>query len=303
MKLIYGKFKPVVIAYGVILFAMVLISGSLALNFGWEKTPLNLIFIGGVSNLIAFTDYNKLQIDDTVAKVNDIAPLADKWKAFGWNVIDVADGNDVDQVSAAVKLAKANRGSEKPTMVILNTRKGCGVKWIDKLMPPVIIGPTVAIIGLSLAGNAIGDLMRSNVEGGSVYVALICGLVTLAVTMLCSTYGKHMIKLIPFIIGILAGYLVASIFALVGKNTGITACTAQQGAGYTVRCGGNRVEVLLAQLRGGVVDGETHVGAGISVRNREHIQVIDRLDIFMQCRIRAENHLFEGYRRSVGKLL
>ena len=98
--------------------------------------------------------------------------------------------------------------------------KFCGVKWIDKLMPPVIIGPTVAIIGLSLAGNAIGDLMRSNVEGGSVYVALICGLVTLAVTMLCSTYGKHMIKLIPFIIGILAGYLVASIFALVGKNTG-----------------------------------------------------------------------------------
>ena len=48
MKLIYGKFKPVVITYGVILFAMVLISGRLALNFGWEKTPLNLIFIGGV---------------------------------------------------------------------------------------------------------------------------------------------------------------------------------------------------------------------------------------------------------------
>ena len=88
-----------------------------------------------LSNLIAFTDYNKLQIDDTVAKVNDIAPLADKWKAFGWNVIDVADGNDVDQVSAAVKLAKANRGSEKPTMVILNTRKGCGVKWIEELGP------------------------------------------------------------------------------------------------------------------------------------------------------------------------
>ncbi|MBR1566070.1 MAG: uracil-xanthine permease, partial [Oscillospiraceae bacterium] len=105
-------------------------------------------------------------------------------------------------------------------VVIAIIVKFCGVKWIDKLMPPVIIGPTVAIIGLSLAGNAIGDLMKSNVEGGSVYVALVCGLVTLAVTMLCSTYGKHMIKLIPFIIGILAGYLVASIFALVGKNTG-----------------------------------------------------------------------------------
>lgn len=94
--------------------------------------------------------------------------------------------------------------------------KFCGVKWIDKLMPPVIIGPTVAIIGLSLSGNAIGDLMKSSVEGGSVYVALICGLITLAVTMLCSTYGKKIGKLIPFIIGILAGYIAASIFALIG---------------------------------------------------------------------------------------
>ena len=48
MKLNYGKFKPIVIAYGVILFAMVLISGSLALYYGWEKTSLNLIFVGGV---------------------------------------------------------------------------------------------------------------------------------------------------------------------------------------------------------------------------------------------------------------
>ena len=86
-----------------------------------------------LSNLIAFTDYNKLQIDDTVAKVNDIAPLADKWRAFGWNVIEVTDGNDAGQVSAAVKLAKSCRGGEKPTMVILNTVKGCGVKWIEEL--------------------------------------------------------------------------------------------------------------------------------------------------------------------------
>jgi uracil permease len=82
--------------------------------------------------------------------------------------------------------------------------KFCGVAWIDKLMPPVIIGPTVAIIGLSLSANAVGDLMKSSVEGGSTYVALICGLVTLAVTMLCSTYGKKIGRLIPFILGILA---------------------------------------------------------------------------------------------------
>ena len=87
----------------------------------------------GLDNLIAFTDYNKLQIDDTVAKVNDIAPLADKWSAFGWHVIDVEDGNDVEQVSAAVAHAKGNRGSGRPTMVILNTKKGCGVSFIEEL--------------------------------------------------------------------------------------------------------------------------------------------------------------------------
>ncbi len=103
--------------------------------------------------------------------------------------------------------------------------KFAGVKWIDRLMPPVIIGPTVAIIGLSLAGNAVGDLTTSSVEGGSVYVALVCGLVTLFVTILCSTYGKKMAKLIPFILGILAGYACASIFALLGKATGNPALT------------------------------------------------------------------------------
>ena len=102
-------------------------------------------------------------------------------------------------------------------VIIAIVVKFCGVNWINKLMPPVIIGPTVAIIGLSLSSNAVGDLMKTNIEGGSVYICLLCGLVTLAVTMLCATYGKKMGKLIPFIIGILAGYLVASIFAMLGK--------------------------------------------------------------------------------------
>ena len=100
-----------------------------------------------------------------------------------------------------------------------------GVNWINKLMPAVVIGPTVAIIGLSLAGNAIGDLMTTKVadaEGNvltSPYVALVCGLVTLAVTMVCSTYGKKMMKLIPFVIGILAGYATGAIFTVIGTLT------------------------------------------------------------------------------------
>ena len=104
-------------------------------------------------------------------------------------------------------------------VVIAVVVKLCGVNWVNKLMPAVVIGPTVAIIGLSLSSNAVGDLMKSSVEGGNTYVAMICGLVTLAVVMLCSTFGKKMAKMIPFIIGILAGYVVASIFTVIGILT------------------------------------------------------------------------------------
>lgn len=98
--------------------------------------------------------------------------------------------------------------------------KIAGVKWIDKLMPPIVIGPTVAIIGLSLAGNAVGDLTAAPTGTANPYICLIVGLVTLAVTMLCSVFGKKMVKMIPFIIGIAAGYICATIFTLIGNATG-----------------------------------------------------------------------------------
>ena len=106
-------------------------------------------------------------------------------------------------------------------VVIALAVKFAGVNWLNKLMPPVVIGPTVAIIGLSLAGNAVGDLQAPEAGlGGNVFVCLLVGLVTLAVTMICATYGKKMARLIPFIIGILAGYAVASIFTVIGNATG-----------------------------------------------------------------------------------
>lgn len=119
--------------------------------------------------------------------------------------------------------------------------KFVGVNWIDRLMPKQVIGPTVAIIGLSLAGNAVGDLQKgkfmvdavsqviqdgqiveitNKVSSASPLVAVACGLVTLFVTMLCSTYGKKSIRLIPFIIGILSGYAFASVLTLIGIKTG-----------------------------------------------------------------------------------
>lgn len=114
-------------------------------------------------------------------------------------------------------------------VVIALIVKFAGVKWISKLMPAVVIGPTVAIIGLSLSGNAIGDAVGVAKDGSAFVmnahagVCLICALVTLAVTMLCSVFGKKMMKMIPFIIGIVSGYIVASIFTIIGNNTGIDA--------------------------------------------------------------------------------
>jgi putative uracil permease len=105
--------------------------------------------------------------------------------------------------------------------------KFAGVRWINKLMPAVIIGPTVAIIGLSLAGNAVSDAISIAKTNGGVFqmnlhgwLCLICALVTLAVVTVCSVYGKKMAKLIPFVIGIIAGYLVATVFTVIGNATG-----------------------------------------------------------------------------------
>lgn len=104
-----------------------------------------------------------------------------------------------------------------------------GVRWINKLMPAVVIGPTVALIGLSLAGAAVKDVFSygPKTEDGSafvmstpIWISVICALVTLFVVIICSTYGKKMAKLIPFIIGILAGYAVALVFTLIGVVTG-----------------------------------------------------------------------------------
>ena len=100
-----------------------------------------------------------------------------------------------------------------------------GTNWVNKLMPPVIIGPTVALIGLSLAGAAMSDIVKANssqINGGYNLAALFCGLVAFFTIVVCSTQKKiKMARLIPFIIGIGAGYAVAAIFTIIGKSAGI----------------------------------------------------------------------------------
>ena len=142
-------------------------------------------------------------------------------------------------------------------VVIALVVKYAGTTWINKLMPAVVIGPTVAIIGLSLAGNAVGDLLSGShyvattatgifdadgiaslgesliskvdvldgnfyatysttVVSTNMWIALVCGLVTLFATIIVSVYAKGFLKMIPFIIGILAGYAVAAFFTGLG---------------------------------------------------------------------------------------
>ena len=112
--------------------------------------------------------------------------------------------------------------------------KFAGVNWINKLMPAAVIGPTVALIGLSLAGAAVNDVFSYGAKASfgtssffimnpAIWASFACAIVTFIVVICASTYGKKMTKLIPFIIGILAGYAVAMIFTVIGYAAGIDA--------------------------------------------------------------------------------
>ena len=126
-------------------------------------------------------------------------------------------------------------------VIIAAIVKFVGVKWIGKLMPPVVIGPTVALIGLSLAGAAVKDVFSygpTTNDGAfimslNLWLSLICALVTLVVVVLCSTYGKKMTKLIPFIIGVLSGYAVALVFTVIGYIAGNDAMKVIDFAPFT----------------------------------------------------------------------
>ncbi len=119
--------------------------------------------------------------------------------------------------------------------------KFVGVGWINKLMPTAVIGPTVALIGLSLAGAAVKDVFSygpqdsngSFIMTANIWVSLVCALVTLFVVVLCATYGSKKIKLVPFIIGVLAGYAVALVFTGIGYAVGNDALKVIDFAPFT----------------------------------------------------------------------
>jgi len=81
-----------------------------------------------VDNLCTILDYNGIQLDDFVKKIVDLEPLADKWRSFGWPVIEI-DGHDFAQIDKALDQAESNKG--RPTLIIAHTVKGKGVSFME----------------------------------------------------------------------------------------------------------------------------------------------------------------------------
>lgn len=105
-------------------------------------------------------------------------------------------------------------------VIIATIIKFTGTKWVDKLLPPVIIGPTVALIGLSLCGSAINNVTNTAVSAENYnLIHILCGLIAFGATVLASAKGGKTAKLIPFIIGVGVGYVAAAIFTIIGNIT------------------------------------------------------------------------------------
>lgn len=95
----------------------------------WES----VMFAGakGVDNLISTIDYNHQQIDGTTMQVMDLGDLKAKFEAFMWTVVDIENGNDMQQVLDGMAKAKSLTGKGKPVCVILHTEMGYGVDFMQ----------------------------------------------------------------------------------------------------------------------------------------------------------------------------
>ena len=99
-----------------------------------------------------------------------------------------------------------------------------GSAWVNKLLPPVVIGPTVALIGLSLCGSAVNNLANIAVDVANYnLVAILVGVIAFLITVWASVKGGKNLKLIPFVIGILGAYVIALILTFIGNATGAEA--------------------------------------------------------------------------------
>lgn len=107
-------------------------------------------------------------------------------------------------------------------IVALIIRKA-GTNWLNKLLPPIVIGPVIMVIGLSLATSAVNNLCNIAVSADNYNIIFVfVGLFAMFLTALAAHYGKKTIKLIPFVIGMVGAYLLAVVLTLIGKATNTT---------------------------------------------------------------------------------
>ncbi|EZP77970.1 uracil-xanthine permease [Parageobacillus genomosp. 1] len=92
--------------------------------------------------------------------------------------------------------------------------KKAGYRWIMKLLPPIVVGPVIIVIGLGLANTAVGMAMN-NPDGKYSFTYFSVALVTLAATIVCSVFLRGMLSLVPVLVGIIVGYIYALIVGVV----------------------------------------------------------------------------------------
>jgi transketolase len=94
----------------------------------WEAAMYGAHY--GVDNLIATIDFNRQQIDGPTKDVMDLKDLKAKWEAFGWEVVETVEGNDMEAVLAGLEKAKSLTGKGKPVLNLLHTEMGYGVDFM-----------------------------------------------------------------------------------------------------------------------------------------------------------------------------
>ena len=104
-------------------------------------------------------------------------------------------------------------------VIIALVVKKVGVEWLNKLMPPVVIGPTVALIGLSLSGSAINNVTGA-ASGTYNLLYILVGIATFLITIIASSKGGKNLRMFPFVIGVLGGYVLAALITVFGYHIG-----------------------------------------------------------------------------------
>ena len=104
-------------------------------------------------------------------------------------------------------------------VIIAIVVKTVGVGWLNKLLPPVVIGPTVALIGLSLSGSAINNVTGA-ASGTYNLLYILVGIATFLITVIASSKGGKNLRMFPFVIGVLGGYVLAALITVFGYHIG-----------------------------------------------------------------------------------